>query len=85
MIVEERIENSVKLPETGYATLEYDLLKAENGLSWGLRCRMPMTGEEACAEDVTTDGNEARRIFLLMANGTVTPVTFFDVIYDLLP
>ena len=85
MIVEERIETGIELPEIGYAPLEYELIRDERSGSWGLRCTMPGTVEHAVAEDITTDRREARRILLLMAEGTVTPITFFDVLYDLLP
>ena len=85
MTVEERIENGVELPEIGYSPLEYELIKDERSGSWGLRCTMRATGESAAAEDVTTDRGEARRILLLMAEGTVTPVSFFEVLYDLMP
>lgn len=40
--------------------------------------------EESCIPDVTSIKEEASRIFRLISEGTVTPMTLNDVVYDLI-
>ena len=81
----ERITATEEIPEYGYTILEYELLEPEGASGWGLRCRMPVSGEEVMAADVAENREDALRIMRCMAAGTVTPVSFYDILYDLLP
>ena len=72
------------LPITGNATGRYTLERRRDG-AWGISVTILETGERAFAEDVTRDGDLAARIWRLMTEGRVTPVAFFDVLYDQLP
>ena len=74
---------SFQAPSVGRVTVLYRLLY--DGEEWGLRCEIPETGEIAQAERVTPDRMFAENLMEKLASGEVTPVTFFDILYDLMP
>ena len=85
MKIVDRITIGVELPGHGYTFLRYELIAPGKGKGWGLCCTLDSTGETAAAIDVTNDQAEAKRLLRMMSEGTVTPVSFYDILYDLLP
>jgi len=85
MKIVDRIKVEIELPGHGYTVLKYELIASEEGERWGLSCSLEATGESAAAEDVRSVRSEAEDIMKRMAAGTVTPVSFYDILYDLLP
>ena len=85
MKIVDRVIAEVELPEHGYTFLEYELIAPEEEKGWGISCYLAASGERATAEDVTSVRSEAERIIRIMAVGTVTPVSFYDILYDMLP
>ncbi len=85
MKIVQQLKREIKLPEIGYSMLEYELLQPEDETGWGLRCRIAALGEEVTVAGVAVSRLDAERYLTLLADGLVTPITFLDVLYDLLP
>ena len=82
--IAEKVTTWLQLPEYGYTALEYELSAPGAGRGWGIRCRIPASGEEAFVPDVTSDAEKAALLFRMIVRGGVTPVTLYDVLYDMI-
>lgn len=77
------------LGRSGMRTLVYSLTRdgAENvgaGTQYGVRIEIAETGESAECRGITPEQTRAEYMLDLLASGCATPVTLYDIVYDML-
>lgn len=75
---------TIRIPAPGdNLPLTYALCQDDDG-SFAIALRNSHTGEQAIAQDITSDPVAALALYDLLVRGGVTPVTFWDVVEDFL-